>query len=81
MVRLSSSDASLLMDVQEQQELSPEELRQILDQADPTVHEIGEALVNPNQEIHDPDIKETVESIRRWAEETKEIEEKQHLSA
>ena len=64
-----------------QQELSPEELRQILDQADPTVHEIGEALVNPNQEIHDPDIKETVESIRRWAEETKEIEEKQHLSA
>jgi hypothetical protein len=81
MVRLSSSDASLLMDVLEQQELSPEELRQILDQADPTVREIGEALVNPNQEIHDPDIKEAVESIRRWAEETKEIEEKQHLSA
>ena len=68
-----------MIDVLEQQALEPKERRKFLDDADPTVREIGEALINPTQEIDDPDIKEAVESILRWADETKEIEEKQHF--
>jgi hypothetical protein len=81
MVRLSSRDASLLMDVLEQDKLPPEERRKLLDEATPVVRQIGEALINPNHGIEDPDIKEAVESIRRWADETEKIEEKQRLYA
>jgi hypothetical protein len=81
MVRLSSLDASLLMDLLEQQELSLEERRKLLDGATPVVRQIGEALINPNQEIENSDIKEAVESILRWANETEKIEEKQRLYA
>jgi hypothetical protein len=81
MVRLSSRDASLLMDVLEQQELPPEERRNLLTEADPVVRQIGEALINPNLEINDAEIKEAVESIRRWADDTREIQEKQRLYA
>jgi hypothetical protein len=81
MVRLSSRDASMLMDVLEQQELTPEERRKLLDKADPVVRQIGEALIDPSQMTNDPDIKEAVEQIRQWAEETTKIQEKQRLYA
>jgi hypothetical protein len=60
MVRLTSRDASLLMDVLEQ-DLQPEELSRLLDEADPVVRQIAEELINPNQTINDPDINEAVE--------------------
>jgi len=81
MVRLSSRDASLLMDVLEQQELPPEERRKLLDKADPVVRQIGEALIDPSQTSNDPDVQEAVAQIRQWAEETQKIEEKQRLYA
>lgn len=74
MVRLSSRDASLLMDVLEQKELPLEERRKLLEEADPKVREIGEALIDSGQVSHDPDVSEAVESIRRWAEEIKRTE-------
>ena len=40
------------------------------------MREIGKALLNPNEIIEKPDIREAVEQIRIWAEETKEIEKK-----
>jgi len=49
MVRLSSRDASLLMDVLEQQELPPEERLKLLKEADIVVRQIGEALIDPSQ--------------------------------
>ena len=81
MVRLSSSDASLLMDVLEKQEHSPEDRLNLLTTANPVVRQIGEALINPNVAIDVPEIKEAVESIKRWADDTRESEEKQHLYA
>ena len=81
MVRLSSRDASLLMDVLEQQDLPDEQRNQLLDEADPIVRQIGEALINPNLVIQNPDIREAVESIRRWADETEKSEERQRVSA
>lgn len=69
------------MDVLEQQELPPEERRKLLDEADPVVRQIGEALIDPSQISTDPDIKEAVEQIRRWADETTKIQEKQRLYA
>lgn len=81
MVRLSSRDALLLMDVLEQQELPPEERRKLLAEADPVVREIGEALINPNLTIDNADIREAVESIKRWANDTRQTEEKQRLYA
>jgi len=81
MVRLSSRDASLLMDVLEQQELKPEERLKLLEKADSVVRQIGEALIDPSQMSNDPDIREAVEQIRQWAEETTKIQEKQRLYA
>lgn len=81
MVRLSSQDASMLMDVLEQHDLPPEERRELVIGAKADVRKIAEALIYPDQIIDDPDIKEAVESIRRWADETKKIEEKQRLYA
>ena len=69
------------MDVLEQQELAPEQRRKLLEGADPVVQQIGEALIDPGQTTDDPAIKEVVEQIRQWAEETKKIEEKQRLYA
>jgi hypothetical protein len=72
----------LLMDVLEQKELSAEERRKLLDDAaNPVVRQIGEALIDPSQTSNDADIREAVEQIRQWAEETEKIEEKQHLYA
>jgi hypothetical protein len=76
MVRLSSRDASLLMDLLEQTNLSENERLKLLDGADEPVREIGQALLNPGQNIEKADIREAVEQIRLWAEETQEIEEK-----
>lgn len=69
------------MDVLEQQELPPEERRKLLAEADPIVRQIGEALINPTLAINDAEIKEAVESIKRWADDTRQIEEKQRLYA
>jgi hypothetical protein len=69
------------MDVLQQQELPVEERRKLLDEADPVVRQIGEALINPGQVIDNPDIQEAVDSIRRWADETKQSEDKQRLYA
>jgi chaperonin cofactor prefoldin len=80
MIRLSSRDASLLMDVLEQQELPPEERLKLLDEADPVVRQIGEVLIDQSR-ISNTDIKEAVEQIRQWAEETTKIQEKQRLYA
>lgn len=76
MVRLSSHDASLLMDVLEQ----PEESHRLLANAKPVVQEIGKALINPSEEVGDSDVKEAVHSIRRWAEESKRSDD-QHSFA
>jgi hypothetical protein len=85
MVRLSSRDASLLMDLLEQTNLSEGERLKLLDGSDEKVLEIGKALLNPNQKIETPDIREAVEQIRQWADETRQIEdrieEKQRLYA
>jgi chaperonin cofactor prefoldin len=81
MIRLSSRDASLLMDVLEQQELPPEERLKLLDEADPVVRQIGEVLIDQSRISNNPDIKEAVEQIRQWAEETTKIQEKQLLYA
>jgi hypothetical protein len=81
MIRLSSRDASLLMDVLEQQELPPEERLKLLDEADPVVRQIGEVLIDQSRISNNPDIKEAVEQIRQWAEETTKIQEKQRLYA
>jgi len=67
------------IDLLEQANLSEDERLNLLDGADEQVREIGKALLNPDQTIENPDIKEAVESIRRWADETKQIEEKQRL--
>jgi hypothetical protein len=82
MVRLSSRDASLLMDVLEQRELPAEERHKLLGDADPKVQEIGEALIDnaPSQTIEDPDVREAVDSIRRWADETKRSEEQRSFA-
>ena len=69
------------MDVLEQQELAPEERRKLLDEANPVVRQIGEALIDPSLMSNDPDIKEAVEQIRQWADETTKIQEKQRLYA
>jgi hypothetical protein len=76
MVRLSSRDASLLMDLLEQTDLSENERLKLLDGADGHVREIGKALLNPDEEIKNGDVKEAVEQIRLWADETKKIEDK-----
>jgi chaperonin cofactor prefoldin len=76
MVRLSSRDASLLMDVLEQKNLHPEERRKLLEGAAPVVRKIGEALIDPSQVVEDEDVKEAVDSIQRWAKETKRSEER-----
>jgi hypothetical protein len=76
MVRLSSKDASLLMDLLEQTELSEEERLRLLEGADKQVHEIGKALIHPDDPIEDPDIKEAVDSIRQWADTTKRVDER-----
>jgi hypothetical protein len=76
MVRLSSRDASLLMDLLEQTDLSQIERLKLLDGTDEKVREIGGALLNPNQPIEKADIREAVEQIRQWADETRKIEEK-----
>ena len=85
MVRLSSRDASLLMDLLEQIDLPENERLNLLNGADEQVLEIGRALLNPNQAIEKADIREAVEQIRLWADETKKIEdrieEKQRLYA
>jgi hypothetical protein len=81
MVRLSSKDATLLMDVLDQQGLTEEERRRLLVGAGEVVRRIGEALIDPAHVATDPEIREAVESIRRWADGTKEIEEKQQVSA
>jgi hypothetical protein len=78
MVRLSSKDASLLMDVLEQNELTPKERLKLLEDAGPKVLEIGKALIDPNQAITDPEVKEAVESINLWADTTRRIEEQRH---
>ena len=69
------------MDVLEQQELKPEERLKLLEKADSVVRQIGEALIDPSQMSNDPDIREAVEQIRQWAEETTKIQEKQRLYA
>jgi predicted nuclease of restriction endonuclease-like RecB superfamily len=76
MVRLSSRDASLLMDLLEQTDLSPDQRLKILDGADEQVRQIGKALLCPNQRIEDEDIREVVEQIHLWTDETKKIEAK-----
>ena len=76
MVRLSSRDASLLMDLLEQTNLSEDERLKLLDGADEKVVEIGKALLNPNQTIENADIREAVEQIHLWANETEKIEQK-----
>ena len=64
-----------IIDVMEQQELEPEERTKLLEGATPEVLAIADALRSPNRPIADPEIKEAVESIRRWAQETKLSEE------
>jgi uncharacterized protein YlzI (FlbEa/FlbD family) len=81
MVRLSSRDASLLMDVLEQLETPPEGRLKLLEGALPVVRQVGELLIDPSQTSNDPDIQEAVAQIRQWAEETQKIEEKQRLYA
>jgi hypothetical protein len=85
MVRLTSRDASLLMDLLEQTDLTDNERLNILNGADEQVREIGRALLNPTQTIDNADIREAVEQIRLWADETnkiqQKIEEKQRLYA
>jgi len=81
MVRLSSRDASLLMDLLERNDLPENERLDLLNGADEQVLEIGRALLNPAQTIDKSDIREVVEQIRLWVHETKRIEEKQHLYA
>ena len=76
MVRLTSRDASLLMDLLEQTDLPDNERLNLLTGADEQVQEIGKALLNPNQAIEKPDIREAVEQIRLWATETEKIEQK-----
>lgn len=76
MVRLTSRDASLLMDLLEQTDLPDNERLNLLDGADEKVREIGKALLNPNQTIENAEIKEAVEQIRLWAKETEEIQQK-----
>lgn len=76
MVRLSSRDASLLMDLLEQTNLSDGERLKLLAGADENVLEIGKALLNPSEKIEKPEIREAVEQIRLWTEETKKIEDK-----
>ena len=76
MVRLTSRDASLLMDLLEQTDLPDNERLNLLTGADEQVQEIGRALLNPNQRIEKPDIREAVEQIRLWANETEKIEQK-----
>ena len=85
MVRLTSRDASLLMDLLEQTDLPDNERLNLLNGADEQVREIGRALLNPTQVIDKADIREAVEQIRLWADETnkiqQKIEEKQRMYA
>lgn len=85
MVRLTSRDASLLMDLLEQTDLADNERLSLLNGADKQVREIGRALLNPTQKIDNAEIREAVEQIRLWADETnkiqQKIEEKQRLYA
>jgi hypothetical protein len=81
MIRLSSANASLLMDVLEQRDIPLEERRKVLQDADPQVRQIGEALIDPNQIIENNEIRETVEAIRHWSEESRRIVEDQGISA
>lgn len=76
MVRLTSRDASLLMDLLEQTDLPDNERLNLLNGADEQVREIGRALLNPTQTIDNADIREAVEQIRLWADETNKIQQK-----
>lgn len=64
------------MDLLEQTDLPDNERLNLLTGADEQVQEIGKALLNPNQAIEKPDIREAVEQIRLWATETEKIEQK-----
>jgi hypothetical protein len=68
------------MDVLEQEKLPVEERRRLLEDAEPEVRKIGEALINPDQPIEDPDVREAVESIRQWVRESMRSEQR-HLYA
>jgi len=76
MVRLSSEDAALLLDVMEPQALEPGERERLLEGAKPEVRAIADALTHPGRPIEDAEIREAVESIQRWNEETRLSEER-----
>ena len=69
------------MDVLERQELPLQERLKLLEHADPKVREIGQALIDPSQVIEYGDVKEAVESIRLWEEETRGSEDQQRSYA
>jgi hypothetical protein len=79
MVRLSSRDTSILVDVLEQDELLPQERLALLEGASPEVREIGEALINLGKKIDDPEIRDAVDAILRWADQTKPAEEQRGI--
>lgn len=66
MVRLSSKDASLLIDVLEHDDLPQTERLKLLDGADHDVLEIGKALIDPTLDIQDDAIREAVTQIQNW---------------
>ncbi len=65
-----------MVDVLEQGDLPAHERLRLLDNVDPKVREIGEALINSSTTNLDPDVQDAVNAIRRWAEQTEVPEER-----
>jgi len=80
MVRLSSKDTSILVDLLEP-ELSLEERQHLLDTADHQVRAIGEALLHPEQPVADEEVRETAAEIREWASETSRVTDEHRRNA
>lgn len=73
MVKLTSEDASLLVDVLEADDQLPAERIAMLDDATTQeVRQIGRALIE-NSQPDDQDIREAVQAIRKWVEESRRV--------
>jgi hypothetical protein len=73
MVKLSSEDASLLVDVLEADDQTPEQrLAMLNDATSEDIKEIGRALIEDSQP-EKTDIREAVQAIRKWAEESRRV--------
>jgi hypothetical protein len=73
MIKLSSEDASLLVDVLESDDLTNDQrLRMLEGASSDEVKQIGSALIGASEPPNDA-IKQAVQAIKDWAEESRRV--------